>query len=187
MSMDQQRPRSRNRPHIRFLPASLLLVRSLWRLPFASTFALSQDLSKHRSRGNTWCRDSLVLGGFHFPPLFSSSASLRRSPAGRLSIGDKRSRDRPVPLTILNVPRWLPYPRHAGTTCLPRDCPRGRRYRLHTCPRFGNWRRLSLQLRSEDRSTGPADPYFAWMRFSCTSATPRWDSRTRLYHVRSFW
>src|SRR5271166_2577804 len=54
---------ARRRPHQQPHPvwsASLLRGRSLERLPSVTTLEQPQDLSKHRSRGNTSCQDPIV-------------------------------------------------------------------------------------------------------------------------------
>jgi len=57
-------------------PASLLRVRSLERLPSVATREQSQDLSKHRSRGNTSCQDPIVQPVDPRPPPFETTSLL---------------------------------------------------------------------------------------------------------------
>ena len=61
---------------IKVWPASLLRVRSLERLPSVAKLEQSQDLSKHRSRGNTSCQDPIVQPIDPRQPLFETTSLL---------------------------------------------------------------------------------------------------------------
>ena len=70
---------ARRRPHQlprQAWPAPLLRGRSLERLPSVAMLEQSQDLSKHRSRGNTSCQDPIVQPVDPRHPLFETTSLL---------------------------------------------------------------------------------------------------------------